>query len=68
MPAVSSKAEIVRLVQGLPEDASLDDVIERLILLRKVEIGLSQRGQGVPQSIVEAEFAKRREDRQWHRG
>jgi hypothetical protein len=30
--------------------ASLDDIIDRLILLRKVDIGLAQTGQGTPQS------------------
>jgi hypothetical protein len=68
MPAVRSREEIVRIVQSLPEEASLDDVIERLILLRKVEIGLGQRGQGVPHEEVVAEFTKPRGERRWDRG
>lgn len=68
MPPVQSKADIVRLVQSLPDEASLDDVIERLILLRKVNVGLSQEGQGVPQSAAEAEFRKPRQERSWNRG
>lgn len=68
MPAVQSKADIVRLVESLPDEASLDDVIERLILLRKVNVGMSQQGQGVPQSVAEAEFRKPRRDRSWNRG
>ncbi|HET6567508.1 MAG TPA: hypothetical protein VFG50_06050 [Rhodothermales bacterium] len=68
MPAVYSKDEIIKVVQALPEGASLDDVIERLILLRKVNIGLSQEGQGIPQSIAEAEFRKPRSERAWNRG
>lgn len=68
MPPVQSKADIVRLVQSLPDEASLDDVIERLILLRKVNVGLSQEGQGVPQSAAEAEFCKPRQERSWNRG
>ena len=68
MPAVQTKEEIVRVVQALPDETSLDDVIERLILLRKVNEGLSQEGQGVPQSAAEAEFHKPRADRTWNRG
>lgn len=68
MPAVQSKDDIVRIVQALPDETSLDDVIERLILLRKVNVGLSQQGQGVPQSEAEAQFRKPRQDRSWSRG
>ena len=68
MPAVHSKADIVRVVQALPDETSLDDVIERLILLRKVNLGLTQRGEGVSQSEAEAEFRKPRAERAWNRG
>ena len=68
MPAVQSKDDIIRIVQALPEETSLDDVIERLILLRKVNIGLSQHGQGLAQSEAEAEFRKPRAERLWNRG
>ena len=68
MPAIQSKEEILRLVQELPDEASLDDVIERLILVRKVNAGLAQEGQGVPQSVAEAEFRKPRSERSWNRG
>lgn len=68
MPAVQSKDDIVRIVQALPDETSLDDVIERLILLRKVNVGLTQHGQGLPQSEAEAEFRKPRPERSWTRG
>lgn len=68
MPAVQTKEEIVRLVQALPEGTSLDDVIERLIFIRKVNTGLAQQGQGIPQSVAEAEFRKPRPERSWNRG
>ena len=67
MPAVQSKAEIVRVVQALPDETSLDDVIERLILLRKVNIGLSQNGQGLTRAEAEAEFRKPTAERSWNR-
>ena len=68
MPTAPSKADIVRLVEALPEESSLDDVIERLILLRKVNVGLAQEGQGIPQSEAEAEFRKPKAERAWNRG
>ena len=67
MPAIQSKDDIVRVVQSLPEGATLDDVIERLILLRKVNVGLEQQGQGLRQSEAEAEFRKPRQERSWNR-
>lgn len=68
MPAVQSKDDIVRIVQALPDETSLDNVIERLILLRKINVGLSQQGQGVSQSEAEAEFRKPRQARSWNSG
>ena len=68
MLAVLSKEEIIRLVQSLPDESSLDDVIERLILIRKVNTGLAQGGQGISQSAAEAEFQKPRQERMWNRG
>ncbi|MEL6613015.1 MAG: hypothetical protein AAFQ53_13030 [Bacteroidota bacterium] len=68
MPAVHSKDEIIRLVQALPDESSLDDVIDRLILIRKVNLGLAQEGQGISQSEAEAEFRKPRQERSWNRG
>ncbi len=68
MPALQSRDEIVRVVQSLPNEVSLDDVIDRLILLRKVNIGLVQNGQGVAQSTAEAEFSKPKHERSWNCG
>ncbi len=66
MPAVQSKGEIVHLVQSLPEGTSLDDVIERFILIRKVNMGFAQEGHGVPQPKAKAEFRKPRQKRSWN--
>jgi hypothetical protein len=68
MASVTTKDDVLRLVQDLPDDSSLDDIIERLILVRKIEVGLAQRGEGVIQTIAEAEFRKQRQDRSWNRG
>lgn len=65
MPAtnVSPKERARRAVDALPEDASLEDVIARLVVVYKVERGLEEarRGEGLmTQAEVEAHFAERR--------
>lgn len=51
------KQRVARAVEALPDDVTFEDVIERLVFLRKIEQGLreSQAGLAVPQSEVEAE-------------
>ncbi|MEM6337375.1 MAG: hypothetical protein AAF752_12465 [Bacteroidota bacterium] len=66
MPPLTTKAEVAKLIDALPEDSSLDEIIERLILLRKIEVGLAEAGHGIPQSAVEAEFMKPPSERSWH--
>jgi hypothetical protein len=36
------KSEIVRAIQDLPEDATVEDAMERLYFLAKIERGLEQ--------------------------
>jgi predicted transcriptional regulator len=54
MPAVASKQRILAALNDLDEDASIDEAIERLYLLAKVEKGLAQldAGQGVEHDEV----------------
>jgi predicted transcriptional regulator len=40
------KQDIVRIVQDLPEDATVEDAIERLYFLAKIERGLEQSEAG----------------------
>ena len=55
------KEEILELMEQLPDDATIEDAIERLIVLYKIQQGLEQldKGEGIPQ-----EEAKKR-IRQW---
>ena len=46
MSQAITKAKIVRAVEELPEDAKIEDAIERLLFLHKIEIGLKQAGKG----------------------
>lgn len=54
---MTDKQRALEAVQALPDDATVEDAIERLCFIAKVEKGLSQLrdGQGVPH-----EEAKRR--------
>jgi hypothetical protein len=43
---MSTKEKVLSVVNALDDDASLDDVIERLYLLRKIELGIAQADDG----------------------
>ena len=62
MAQATTKAKIVRAVEDLPEDATIEDAIERLLFLHKIEIGLRQTEEGktVPLDEVEARLKRRR--------
>jgi len=55
------KEEVLELMKQLPDDATIEDAIERLIVLYRIQQGLEQldKGEGIPQ-----EEAKKR-IRQW---
>ncbi|MEM1043963.1 MAG: hypothetical protein AAGI91_15215 [Bacteroidota bacterium] len=55
MPQATTKAKIVRAVGELPEDATIEDAMERLLLLHKVEVGLRQAQAGQSASLGEVE-------------
>ena len=46
MSQATTKAKIVRAVEELPEDATIEDAIERLLFLHKIEVGLKQAEEG----------------------
>jgi hypothetical protein len=39
---MTSKERALTVINSLDDDVSLDDVIERLYLLRKIELGIAQ--------------------------
>ena len=56
-----------RAVRDLPDDATVEDAIERLVVLHKVQRGLDQARSGeglLTQAAVEAHFEQRRADRE----
>lgn len=51
------KEKVLETILSLPEEFSLDELVERLILLEKVQIGLQQVEEG---KIISHEEAKRK--------
>ena len=54
MTTAISKGQIVEAVAALPDDATVDDAIERLLFLSRIEQGLAevQRGETLPHEEV----------------
>jgi hypothetical protein len=53
------KTEIVRAIQDLPDDATVEDAMERLYFLAKVERGLEQsEGETISHEEIKARFLK----------
>jgi predicted transcriptional regulator len=58
MRAQLTRDRIIDALRDLPADAGVDDAIERLVFLARVEAGLQQldRGEGVPHEEVKRRF------------
>jgi len=52
-----TKEKVLQSIQDLPNEFSLDEIVEKLILLEKIEIGLQQVKQG---KVVSHEIAKQK--------
>jgi len=54
------KEKVIKAVEGLADDASIEDVMERLLFLSKVERGLEQADSGrtIPHSQVKERMSK----------
>jgi len=54
------KSEIVQAIQDLPEDATVEDAMERLYFLAKVERGLeqSESDETISHSEIKAKFIR----------
>jgi len=53
---MTTKQKILRLVRQLPDNISIDQAIDRLYLLQKIETGRQQAGRG--EGKVHDEFMK----------
>lgn len=61
---MTTKQRMLEAIQGLPDDASIEDAMERLLFLAKIERGLRQADAGgtIPDADVRDRMAK------WHGG
>ena len=66
MSQATTKAKIIRAVEELPDDATIEDAIERLVFLHKIEVGLKQAEEGKTVSLdeVEARLKRRRQSKE----
>ena len=55
-----TKEKVLQAVQGLPDETSVEEAVERLLFLAKIEKGLQQAdaGQTVPHATVKENVAK----------
>ena len=58
--AMTTKEKVLQAVNNLPDDASIEDAMDRLLFLAKIERGLQQAdaGQTIPHSEVKERMAK----------
>ncbi len=54
MPTPNARERILEALQDLPDDATFDDAIERLVFLAKIDAGLAEldAGKGIPHEEV----------------
>ena len=54
MSAINSRDRMIEALRELPPDATVDDAIERLVFLAKIDAGLAEldRGKGIPHDEV----------------
>jgi len=57
---MTTKQKVMRAIEALPDDASIEDAMERLLFLAKIEKGLQQAdaGQTISHDQVKERMAK----------
>lgn len=57
---MTTKDKMIQAVQNLPDDASIEDAMERLLFMVKIERGLQQAdaGQTIPHAQVKERMSK----------
>ena len=55
-----TKEQVIRMIQALPDDASVDDVLNEIYFRIQVDAGLDEldQGRGIPHEEVEARLSK----------
>jgi predicted transcriptional regulator len=54
------KSQVIEMIKGLPENITLDDIMEELYFKSHVDAGLKEldEGKGIPHEEVESRFSK----------
>ena len=57
---MTTKQKAIKAVQALPDDASFEDALDRLLLLAKIERGIQQldAGQSIPHAKMKAKMKR----------
>ncbi len=57
---MTTKQKAIKAVQALPDDASFEDALDRILLLAKIERGIQQldAGQSISQEKMKAKMKK----------
>ncbi|OHB72940.1 MAG: hypothetical protein A2Z25_24780 [Planctomycetes bacterium RBG_16_55_9] len=57
---MTTKEKVLQAVSSLPDDASIEDAMDRLLFLAKIERGLQQAnaGQTIPHAEIKERMAK----------
>ncbi len=55
--SMTIREKVIQVVQDLPDDASVEDAMERLLLLAKIERGIQQADSG--QTLAHAQVRER---------
>ena len=57
---MTTKEKLARVIEDLPDDATIEDAMERLLFLAKVERGIQQAdaGKTIPHGQVKKRMAK----------
>ena len=60
METSQTKSDIIEAIQDLPDDATLEDAMERLYFLAKIERGLAQSeaGETISHAEIKARFQR----------
>ena len=55
-----TKTKVLKAIKQLPDEFSIDEMVDKMILLEKIEIGLAQseRGQVISEEELDKEIAK----------
>ncbi|HCY41291.1 MAG TPA: hypothetical protein DHV48_08050 [Prolixibacteraceae bacterium] len=55
-----TKAKVLKAIKQLPDEFSIDEMVDKMILLEKIERGLAQseRGEVISDENLELEIAK----------